>query len=59
MATTCYTSEWRGQKLNAHEASAPQGKLLPPDKEEDGHAQGHLFLLFSFIFFYFTFLPRM
>jgi hypothetical protein len=24
------------------------GELLPPDKEEDGHARGHLFLVFLF-----------
>jgi hypothetical protein len=36
MATACCTSEWRGQKLNAHNTSALQGKLLTLDKEEDG-----------------------
>jgi hypothetical protein len=30
-----------------------QGKLLPLDKEEDGHTRGHLFCFFSFIFFLF------
>jgi hypothetical protein len=29
------------------------GELLPPDKEEDGYARGHLFLSFSFIFLVF------
>jgi hypothetical protein len=28
------------------------GELLPPDKEEDGHAQGHFFY-FSLLFFLF------
>jgi hypothetical protein len=32
-------------------------KTVPPDKEEDSHARGHLFLFFSFIFFHSQ--PRM
>jgi hypothetical protein len=36
MATTCCTSGWKGQKLNAHYVSTLQGKLLMPNKEEDG-----------------------
>jgi hypothetical protein len=48
MAIACCTSGWRGQKLNAHYISAPQGKLFTPDKEEDDRTQGHVF---SFIFF--------
>jgi hypothetical protein len=50
MATTCCTSGWRGPKINVHYISVLQGNLLTPDKEEDGRAQGHLFLSFSFIF---------
>jgi hypothetical protein len=50
MATACCTSEWRGQKFNAHNTSILQGKLLTPDKEEDGRTQGHLFSFFSFVF---------
>jgi hypothetical protein len=44
MATMHRTSGWRGQKLNAHDASALQEKLLTPNKEEDGHTRGHLFI---------------
>jgi hypothetical protein len=43
VTTTCCTSRWRGQKINAHYISALQGKLFTPDKEEDGHTRGHLF----------------
>jgi hypothetical protein len=53
MATACCTSRWRGQKINACCISTLQGKLLPLDKEEDGHTRGHLFYFFSFIFFLF------
>jgi hypothetical protein len=44
MATTCCTSEWRGQKINAYCISELQGKLLPSDKEEDDRTRGHLFV---------------
>jgi hypothetical protein len=58
MATTCCTNGWRGQKINAHCISVLQEKLLPQDKEEDGHTRGHLFC-FSLSFFpHFTFLPQ-
>jgi hypothetical protein len=33
------------------------GELLPPDKEEDGHARSHLFLFLSFILPVFTSIP--
>jgi hypothetical protein len=51
MATACCTSEWRGQKINARCISALQGKLLTPDKEEDGRTQGYLFFIFLFHLF--------
>jgi hypothetical protein len=35
------------------------GKLFPPDKEEDGHAQGHLFCFPLSSFPIFISLPRM
>jgi hypothetical protein len=59
MTTTRCTSEWRGQKLNAHDASALQGKLLTPDKEEDCHDRGYLFCFSLSSFPHFTFLPQM
>jgi hypothetical protein len=37
MTTTRHTRRWKGQKLNAHDVSALQGKLFTSDKEEDGH----------------------
>jgi hypothetical protein len=43
MAAARCTSRWRAQKINACCISALQGRLLPPDKEEDGHTRGHLF----------------
>jgi hypothetical protein len=46
MATARCTSERRGQKLDAHCVSTLQDKLLTPDKEEDGHTRGHLFIFF-------------
>jgi hypothetical protein len=52
-------SGWKGQKLNAHYISVLQGKLFTPDKEEDGHTQGHLFCFSLSSFFHFTFLPQM
>jgi hypothetical protein len=55
MATACCTSGWRGQKLNAHNVSALQGKLLTPDKEKDGHTQDHLFCYSLLSFSHFTF----
>jgi hypothetical protein len=55
VATTRWTSGRRSQKLDAHCILALQGKLLTSDKEEDSHAQGHLFVflfhLFSFHLF--------
>ena len=50
MATTRCTSGRRGQKLDAHCVSALQGKLLMPDKEEDGHTRGHLFVFLFYLF---------
>jgi hypothetical protein len=50
MATTRCTSERSGQKLDAHCVSALQDKLLKPDKEEDSHTRGYLFV--------FLFCPR-
>jgi hypothetical protein len=47
VAITRCTSGRRGQKLDAPKL---QGKLLTPDKEEDGFARGHLFV-FLFHFF--------
>jgi hypothetical protein len=35
------------------------GKLFPPDKEEDGHAQGHLFCFSLSSFPIFISLPQM
>jgi hypothetical protein len=55
MATTRCTSGLRGQKLNAHDVSALQGKLLTPDKQENGHTQGHLFCFSLSYFPHFTF----
>jgi hypothetical protein len=55
MATACNTSGRRGQKINACCISALQGKLLPPDKEEDGRTRGHLFCFSLFPFLYFIF----
>jgi hypothetical protein len=43
MAIVHFTSEQRGQRLNAHYVSALQGKLLTSNKKEDGHTRGHLF----------------
>jgi hypothetical protein len=48
------TSRRKGQKINACCISALQGRLFPPDKEENGHARGHLFLFFSFILSHFS-----
>jgi hypothetical protein len=59
IATAYCTSGWRGQKLNAHNVSALQGKLLTLDKEEDGHTRGHLFCFSLSSFPHFTFLPQM
>jgi hypothetical protein len=50
VATTRCTSGWRGQKLDVHCVPALQGKLLTPDKEEDGHTRGHLFVFLSRLF---------
>jgi hypothetical protein len=49
--------QMESQKLNAHNVSTLQGKLLTPDKEEDGHTQGHLFCFSLSSFPHFTFLP--
>jgi hypothetical protein len=54
MATAHCTNGWKGQKLNAHNISAPQGKLLTPDKEKDGRTRGHLFFSLLFPFHLFT-----
>jgi hypothetical protein len=54
MATTRYTSGQRGQNLDTDCVSALQGKLLTPDKEEDSHTRGHLFLFHLFPFHLFT-----
>ena len=50
MAATSCTSGRRGQKLDAHCVSALQGKLLTPNKEEDGHTRGHLFVFLFYLF---------
>jgi hypothetical protein len=44
-------ADGEAKKLNAHCISALQGKLLTPDKEEDGHTRDHLFV------FHFHLLP--
>jgi hypothetical protein len=51
VATARCTSVQRGQKLDAHCISVLQGRLLTPDKEEDGHTRGPLFV---FLFHFFT-----
>jgi hypothetical protein len=50
MVTARCTNGQRGQKLDAHYIPALQGKLLTPDKEEDGHARGHLFVFLFHLF---------
>jgi hypothetical protein len=50
MATSCYTSGWKGQKINVCCISALQGKLLPPDKEEDSRTRDHLFVFLFRLF---------
>jgi hypothetical protein len=50
MATTRRTSGWKGQGLDAHYVPALQDKLLTPDKEEDGHTRGHLFVFLFLLF---------
>jgi hypothetical protein len=52
MATARCTSGRKGRKLDAHCISTLQGKLLTPDKEEDGRTRGHLFV-FLFRLFHF------
>jgi hypothetical protein len=55
MAIACCTNEWRGQKLDDHDISTLQGKLLTLDKEKNYHIRGYLSLS---SFPHFIFLPQ-
>jgi hypothetical protein len=50
MATARCTSGRRSQKLDVHCVPALHGKLLTPDKEEDGHIRGHIFVFLFRLF---------